>query len=135
MSKLRIGLFGLLLVTYLAGVLLLSAVTFHEPKNNAYDSKASQNRCKNFICYRDLSLFQVTDRGHQVARSRSSLEYGFPGLRAPFRRTRIQWCSELKYLNPAQESVALASFPGSGNTWLRYLLQQATGESLLVHRF
>ncbi len=23
--------------------------------------------------------------------------------------------------------VALASFPGSGNTWLRYLLQQATG--------
>lgn len=24
--------------------------------------------------------------------------------------------------------IALASFPGSGNTWLRYLLQQATGE-------
>lgn len=24
--------------------------------------------------------------------------------------------------------TALASFPGSGNTWLRYLLQQATGE-------
>lgn len=23
--------------------------------------------------------------------------------------------------------IALASFPGSGNTWLRYLLQQATG--------
>lgn len=23
--------------------------------------------------------------------------------------------------------TALASFPGSGNTWLRYLLQQATG--------
>jgi hypothetical protein len=23
--------------------------------------------------------------------------------------------------------VALASFPGSGNTWVRYLLQQATG--------
>lgn len=24
--------------------------------------------------------------------------------------------------------IALASFPGSGNTWLRYLLQQATGK-------
>lgn len=24
--------------------------------------------------------------------------------------------------------TALASFPGSGNTWLRYLLQQATGQ-------
>lgn len=26
--------------------------------------------------------------------------------------------------------IALASFPGSGNTWLRYLLQQATGRNL-----
>jgi hypothetical protein len=25
--------------------------------------------------------------------------------------------------------VALASFPGSGNTWVRYLLQQVTGKS------
>ena len=24
-------------------------------------------------------------------------------------------------------TIALVSFPGSGNTWLRYLLQQATG--------
>lgn len=31
--------------------------------------------------------------------------------------------------NQAKESlVALVSFPGSGNTWLRYLLQQATGK-------
>jgi hypothetical protein len=29
--------------------------------------------------------------------------------------------------NAAKPIVALASFPGSGNTWLRYLLQQATG--------
>ncbi|XP_059622700.1 WSCD family member AGAP003962 [Phlebotomus argentipes] len=28
---------------------------------------------------------------------------------------------------PHGKVVALASFPGSGNTWLRYLLQQATG--------
>lgn len=26
--------------------------------------------------------------------------------------------------------IALASFPGSGNTWLRYLLQQATGKCM-----
>lgn len=31
--------------------------------------------------------------------------------------------------------IALASFPGSGNTWLRYLLQQATGMFyILLHR-
>jgi hypothetical protein len=28
---------------------------------------------------------------------------------------------------PSRPNAALASFPGSGNTWLRYLLQQATG--------
>lgn len=29
--------------------------------------------------------------------------------------------------NDSKKGIALASFPGSGNTWLRYLLQQATG--------
>lgn len=29
--------------------------------------------------------------------------------------------------NVSEKPIALASFPGSGNTWLRYLLQQATG--------
>lgn len=29
--------------------------------------------------------------------------------------------------NDSEKAIALASFPGSGNTWLRYLLQQATG--------
>lgn len=28
--------------------------------------------------------------------------------------------------------TALASFPGSGNTWLRYLLQQSTGRESIV---
>lgn len=31
--------------------------------------------------------------------------------------------------------IALASFPGSGNTWLRYLLQQATGLCLIASNF
>lgn len=39
--------------------------------------------------------------------------------------------TEIKQLSDSKERnlVALASFPGSGNTWLRYLLQQATGET------
>lgn len=42
----------------------------------------------------------------------------------------IQWCSELKYLNSTDGIITgLYSFPGSGNTWLRYLLQQVTGWS------
>lgn len=46
----------------------------------------------------------------------------------PIRRLRLQWCSSLKYIDPPSNTVtALVSYPGSGNTWLRYLIQQATG--------
>ncbi|TDG39301.1 hypothetical protein AWZ03_014277 [Drosophila navojoa] len=34
---------------------------------------------------------------------------------------------QLQGIAPSPMLTALASFPGSGNTWLRYLLQQATG--------
>lgn len=41
---------------------------------------------------------------------------------------KIEWCSKLRYLNSTDGFVTgLVSFPGSGNTWMRYLLQQATG--------
>ncbi|XP_013145776.1 PREDICTED: WSCD family member GA21586-like [Papilio polytes] len=42
--------------------------------------------------------------------------------------TSVNWCKELHWRNPPLPfAIALASYPGSGNTWLRYLLQQATG--------
>ncbi|XP_016953211.1 WSCD family member CG9164 [Drosophila biarmipes] len=76
-----------------------------------------------------------------------------PRFPMPSRKMTIRWCRELKYINrdlpiyadykadfytalPSDVSAALqslpaltalASFPGSGNTWLRYLLQQSTG--------
>ena len=46
------------------------------------------------------------------------------------KRPVINWCRGLGFrvASSAQRPpVALASYPGSGNTWLRYLLQQATG--------
>lgn len=36
-------------------------------------------------------------------------------------------CVPVHYREVAGPAVALASFPGSGNTWLRYLLQLSTG--------
>lgn len=36
-------------------------------------------------------------------------------------------CKERAFLDQKSPIVALVSFPGSGNTWLRYLLEQATG--------
>ena len=41
----------------------------------------------------------------------------------------IIWCKQLGLRAVPGAVTALASFPGSGNTWLRYLLQQATGGS------
>ena len=38
-----------------------------------------------------------------------------------------QGCNDLKYLAPPGAVTALASFTGSGNTWMRHVLQQATG--------
>merc|ERR1719362_1825564 len=39
-----------------------------------------------------------------------------------------KWCNgPLKFLDPPLPLTALASFPGSGNTWARYLIQQASG--------
>lgn len=49
------------------------------------------------------------------------------GSGARSRRGRPRWCSDLSFVYPPRPATALASFPGSGNTWVRYLLQQVTG--------
>ena len=53
-----------------------------------------------------------------------------PMSRKNGRFPEVSWCKPLEYRAdiPQRDSVvALASFPGSGNTWVRYLLQQTTG--------
>ena len=40
-------------------------------------------------------------------------------------KNSIDWCNgPIKYLDPPGPITALASAPGSGNTWARYLIQQ-----------
>ena len=42
--------------------------------------------------------------------------------------SKIEWCHENSlWTNSSRPRVALVSYPGSGNTWMRYLLQQSTG--------
>ena len=40
---------------------------------------------------------------------------------------RTTECKKKRFLDPKSPIVALVSSPGSGNTWLRYLLEQASG--------
>ena len=42
---------------------------------------------------------------------------------------RNKSCHSLGYSSKALPVTALASFPGSGNTWVRHLLQEATGKN------
>ena len=41
-------------------------------------------------------------------------------------------CQRLRFSSKKLPVTALASFPGSGNTWVRHLIQQATGENIMM---
>ena len=42
---------------------------------------------------------------------------------------RTHACTDLSFSDSPLPLTALASFPGSGNTWLRHLVQQSTGKT------
>ena len=46
-----------------------------------------------------------------------------------FYKAHNEWClgKSLKFLDPPGPLTGLWSYPGSGNSWMRYLLEQATG--------
>jgi len=82
---------------------------------------------------RHLGLYVV---GGGIAQKRHHLPPGGAAAITKFRHPlhphqtpSMTWCKKLSYRQPSEANVvtALASFPGSGNTWLRYLIQQATG--------
>ena len=55
----------------------------------------------------------------------TTIPLSFYGNKTP---VQPKWCNgPLKLLDPPGPLTALASFPGSGNTWVRYLIQHATG--------
>ncbi|KAI5635716.1 hypothetical protein NE865_11622 [Phthorimaea operculella] len=61
---------------------------------------------------------------------------GFAYSSFPYRQVpNVEWCKPLRWRMPPGDPVALVSYPGSGNTWLRYLLQQATGTPGMLYCF
>ncbi|CAO1408229.1 unnamed protein product [Diamesa serratosioi] len=97
--------FGLTItiLLYVAGILVLSIVNLQNPQQR-------RNRNGRFYNNEGAGL-----QNHEI------------GI---VKKAPLQWCSELNDTTNEFKTgnvVALVSFPGSGNTWLRYLLQQATG--------
>ena len=49
------------------------------------------------------------------------------GIPSTLQYTRDNECAPLHFSSVALKKTALASYPGSGNTWHRHLIQQLTG--------
>lgn len=126
MSRSRLWILVLVVLVYLVGVLLLSSVTFQTGPNG-----------ERALHVPELSGFPYAlAGGRRVPFPRGPLSGAFgsvlgggAGGGPVAGRGKLQWCQALRFLDKEtpRAVTALASFPGSGNTWLRYLLQQATG--------
>ncbi|GAB0093944.1 WSCD [Sergentomyia squamirostris] len=137
-----IGVVGTIVV-YVVGILLLSILSIHNQSPQRYSSSRIIERQRGSPQARD---YAAVGRRQPVRWCRE-LRYIDGRLPSPVRPPRIlhtfpghpvittttkappplQPVDIVPSLRKRHEVVALASFPGSGNTWLRYLLQQATG--------
>ncbi|XP_059095768.1 WSCD family member CG9164-like [Tigriopus californicus] len=74
----------------------------------------------------NLSYSSISPAQHSQAPNFPSI-FRQPPITAPQQQNTTEWCQPLHFKAEPGPVVALASFPGSGNTWFRYLLQQASG--------
>ncbi|XP_065333067.1 WSCD family member AAEL009094-like [Cloeon dipterum] len=111
----RVCALSLILGAYLAGVLLLSSISLDVDPRRYHFYKAVINPEES------AKVPQAVVSHHDVAASIRSV------AAASSRRSKLRWCQQLHFLANPGPVTALVSFPGSGNTWVRYLIQQATG--------
>ena len=136
---LRLGLMVMLLSMYLliaalittgstygrgVGMFSYSSSGHMSPGSNLNKSVMDSQTMERALQSKSMAVLLAVNKLHATHR-------GLPPMsRKSGRFPEISWCKPLGYRAaiPQRDSViALASFPGSGNTWVRYLLQQATG--------
>ena len=86
--------------------------------------------CTNFLSERDLGNFTACRRRTQAAYSKRSAKTAKAAQAAQALSSNqpAPRFSECRFMNGSgRNPVGLVSFPGSGNTWVRGLLQKATG--------
>ena len=106
----------------------LSKQDSYAHNNNYLLSKlCSDPLCTNFLSERDLGNFTTCRRRTQAAFSKRSAKTVKAAQALSLNQPAPRF-SECRFMNGSGRSpVGLVSFPGSGNTWVRGLLQKATG--------
>lgn len=79
------------------------------------------------VMHYNKSWSDVKGIGYLDKLSRTRYETCQPKWGEPTRTPRKMQCQEMTFQEGNNPIVALASPPGSGNTWVRYLLEQAVG--------
>ena len=102
--------------------------------NYLLSSPCSDLLCTSFLSERDLGNFTACKHRTEVAYSKKIAKIkkiqsvSATHLAARFSHGLLQASGECQFMNGSGRSpVGLVSFPGSGNTWVRGLLQKATG--------
>ena len=95
--------------------------------NYVLSSLCSDPLCTNFLSERDLGNFTACRRRAQAVYSKKRAKTQKTQEASSVNRPTSRF-SECRFMNGSGRSpVGLVSFPGSGNTWVRGLLQKATG--------
>lgn len=102
--------------------------------NYLLSSPCSDQLCTSFLSERDLGNFTSCKRrteaaySKKIAKAKKAQASSATHLAARFSHGVLQASGECQFMNGSGRSpVGLVSFPGSGNTWVRGLLQKATG--------
>ena len=69
------------------------------------------------------AIIRVVSQGHDPSPTNLTVT-----VRPSYTEQKSTACTTIRYMEQPGSVTALASFPGSGNTWVRHLLQLATGK-------
>ena len=110
-----------------------------QSRQNSYDlyllsRPCSDQLCTSFLSERDLGNFTAckgrTEAAYskKLAKAKKAQVSSINHLAARFSGGLLQPSGECRFMNGSgRNPMGLVSFPGSGNTWVRGLLQKATG--------
>ncbi|GFT37861.1 uncharacterized protein TNCV_4129111 [Trichonephila clavipes] len=134
------GLIGVVLSSYVVlFILVMSRIIDQSAQDEVRRALAEESKEKKLglksvslvggIGHSLLRMERYQERWAAMARVLNTNE-----VRSSHIRRRINVCVQPKFRKPPGPMIALASFPGSGNTWIRFLIQQATVNRFLASK-